>query len=336
MVFGAPPPPPPPLQIDEHLSGELGDRKCKSSIDNEDALNPGQIQFLKKFRDAPLSEEMIDYYSGIDYYRQLVGGDVGGFIQYLAREGYIQHQDLPGEGLICTEKGREITDRLVIGARSGVEDLLEFVKPLWVSEALKVATELKRDGNLSAAVVALKEAYKKASTSDDGCGIDAYLRLPSYLQKMGRYDEAWGFLNRLLLEGYPGQTENLPLRIADQTKIYKAMCRLLRNEGKRRQSIVFGVASLVSGLQCCYLQSKERDQPEDFREQRAERFRSQSQADNIRNEIKRIAGKEAGEELLEAVTRFLCGLLNQPAAIKYDRLIVEVDKMVWARNRLGC
>lgn len=325
-VLGIPPPPPPPLDP-RLLDGANASSPAKAS-ELQPRLSAGQVQFLKKFHDTPLSREMVDYYSGLEYYQHLVGGNVATFVGRLLREGLIQPHDTDRAAWICSDEGRRVAESAIIDTRTDSGNIIDYVQSLQASEILKVATELSRDGSLPAAVTVLREAYKKIGNSSVSYGIDTYLRLPSYLQKLGRYDEAWSFLNQLLARGYPNQIQNNALIVLSRSKIYKAMCRLLQHEGKGRKAIIFGAAAIVAEAQYYYLQSEERDWPKDFRKERAATFRSLSEATSIHDKMKKIAKKEINEVQLDNVINYLYRTLSRPKAIKYDRLIVEVDSLI--------
>ncbi len=271
---------------------------------------------------------MIDYYGSLEYYQHLVGGDVARFVNQLMSEGLIQPHDTDKAAWICSDAGRRVAESAIIDTRTDSRNIIDYVQSLQASETLKVATELNRDGNVPAAVLVLKEAYKKIGNSSVSYGIDTYLRLPSYLQKLGRYDEAWGFLNQLLARGYPNQIQNEALILLSRSKIYKAMCRLLQHEGKGRMAIIFGAASIVAEAQYYYLQSEEKDWPEDFKKERAATFRSLSDATSIHDKMKKIAKKEIANAQLDTITSYLCRTLSRPKTVKYDQLIVEVDSLI--------
>jgi hypothetical protein len=147
--FGPPPPLPP---RPERWGSQVDLRQCDSG---DRVLNPGQIQFLKKIRDRPLSDQDVEYYSRHVYYRDLVDGDLGEFIDRLELDGYIRRSGSTSEAWTCTAKGIEAVESLVIEARSSPAIINTALGELNASETLKIATELKRDGNLIGAVEAL-------------------------------------------------------------------------------------------------------------------------------------------------------------------------------------
>ncbi len=328
--LGIPPPPPPPIDP-RLLDGGNATSPAKSN-ELQPRMSAGQVQFPKKFLDSPLSREMVDYYIGIKDNQNLVGGDVATYVYQPMSEGLIQPHDTETASWICSDAGRSVEGSAIIDTRTDFGSIIDYVQSLQASETLKVATELNRDGNLPAAVLVLKEAYKQIGNSSVSYGVDTYLRLPSYLQKLGRYDEAWGFLNELLARGYPNQIQNEALILLSRSKIYKAMGRLLQHEGKGRMAIIFLAASIVAEAQYCYLQSEEKDWPKDFRKERAATFQSLSEATSIHEKIKKIAKKEITETKLEDVINYLCRTLSRPKTVKYDRLIVELDSLICAEK----
>ena len=323
--LGAPPPPPPP--IDPRLLGGSKKSNTQKSTEQIEELSAGQVQFLAKFKDIPLSEEMIDYYNGIVYYQSLVGGDVKKFVRYLENKGLIQSHDTSAASWICSDNGRQVSDKAIIDARAKPANIINFVKTLPTSEMLKVATQLKNDGNISAAILVLKEAEKKALDYDESLGVEFFIKIASYLQIQGDFDEAWGILNQLLSSSYPTQIQEKASTSLANSKIYKAMCQLLQREGRGRMAIAFGAASIVAEAECYYLQSIDKDSPKDLREEQMEAFIRLSKDAYVLSKVKRIAKKEVDDRALEKVTKYLSELLARPTAIKYDQLIAEVDAL---------
>jgi len=187
-----PPPPPPPLP-------ESWARNTRLKSKNEPevpALKPGQIQFLKKVLDAPLTRELLDYYKNIKYYQELVEGDVEEFVLGLSNDGYICEASDNSESWTCTEKGKQAATWLINHARTSEEELKKELSSLNANESLKIATELKRDGNLNAAIKALEISYEKIAKSTTTYKLETFLRISAYLQAAGRSDEAWEYLNR--------------------------------------------------------------------------------------------------------------------------------------------
>ncbi|MCP9846802.1 hypothetical protein KBY86_07885 [Synechococcus sp. Lug-A] len=271
---------------------------------------------------------MLDYYKGIEYYKQLVEGDVEDFMLSLSRLGYARCNNESPETWTCTEKGREATERLIVEARLDCKGIQGKVGNLGASEILKIATELKRDQNLDGAIEALKLAYKKIALTGTSYDVETYLRLSSYLQAAGRYDEAWGYLNKLLATGCPNQPTNKPLQALNNSKIYNSMSRLLKDENKLIKAVAFYALSLVANAQFYYLQGMEKDWPREFRKEQLQAFSDLSQPDTIRAFLRKAAGKSAEKIGLEELVPFICDTLESPSSIAYDKLLVEIDHIL--------
>jgi hypothetical protein len=69
-----------------------------------------------------------------------------------------------------------------------------------VDVLLKLATERKEAGDLDGAIEALLTA--RPGMSPDVYPIQSYLKLPLYLQRTGRFQEAWLDINHLLANLY--------------------------------------------------------------------------------------------------------------------------------------
>ena len=60
------------------------------------------------------------------------------------------------------------------------------------------ATALKKEGKIEEAIEKLHEAYAEAEKKKLTLTVKDYLRLPPYLQKANRNDEAWAWFNKLI------------------------------------------------------------------------------------------------------------------------------------------
>src|SRR5258708_2090283 len=98
------------------------------------------------------------------------------------------------------------------------------------SELLKQATRERDEGNLDAAVETLRRAYGEIAQSYVAYSVDTFLRLPLYLQKAGRNDEAWREFNLLLTRGFPNQIQNLELLPMEHSQIFDKMRLFLQRE----------------------------------------------------------------------------------------------------------
>lgn len=207
--------------------------------------------------------------------------------------------------------------------------------PLNASESLKVATELKRDGNLSAAIKALEISYEKIKASQTSYGVETFLRLPCYLQAAGRSDEAWGCLNRLLIEGYPNQLESDQFKAHDRSSIYSSMSNFLHNERRHHQAIVFGSLSLMAWAEFHYLQAKGYNKPCEslLRKEAQEQFVRCSQPTELEERLRRSIPKKSGKFDLSKIVDYICETLKKPDLIKYDISFVEIECILHEHNK---
>ena len=82
-------------------------------------------------------------------------------------------------------------------------------------ELLKAATQQHDTGDLDSAITTLREALKALSKTDTSYSVSTFTRLPLYLQKAGRFEEAKKEFE-ILLKSSPEQVE---LEFAHQTPV---------------------------------------------------------------------------------------------------------------------
>lgn len=318
--FGPPPPLPPRPPAWEMASDQ------KTSQQNDQDLKQGQIQFLKKIRDMPLTREMLDYYKGHEFYQELVDGDLEAFVRMLEQYGYIEKTSPETQVWTCTAKGEEAAAKLIVEARSNPACLQAGLKDLSADESLKIATELKRDGNLDGAIEALKISYEKIERSSTTYQSETFLRLPNYLVAAGRFDEAWGYLNKLITK-----TGNM----RDKSNIYGAMASALHKESKHAQAIALEALSLIAWAHFWHVQSEDTNfSPEaETRDEFREAFIKFSQDKYIASKLKQSIPKKAGTIALDMVVDYICKALEKPAEIKYDIAYVDIDRIIHAQIR---
>lgn len=105
------------------------------------------------------------------------------------------------------------------------------------SELVKESTALHKAGKFEEAVDKLKAAYKEAEEKRLTLTIKDYLKLPPYLQKAKRNDEAWAWFNELIRQM---ASDHMSL-----SEIYDKMRLFRQREGNPRDAIKFGVLSRV-------------------------------------------------------------------------------------------
>ena len=116
-------------------------------------------------------------------------------------------------------------------------------------DLLKQATAQEKAGDLNAAVATLRRAYDAIARDTIIYSVTTFLRLPLYLQKAGRNEEAWAEFNRLLTEGYPNQMRGADQKAIDASQIYDKMRLALQRQKRHDEAIIYGVLSLLSMAQ---------------------------------------------------------------------------------------
>lgn len=157
-------------------------------------------------------------------------------------------------------------------------------------ELLKQATANKAAGNLDRAIELLKQFWIAEPLGSGGYSVEAYLKLPMYLQHAGRRDEAWGLLNKLLTD----YVLSIP-KLNDQvlpmvwSEIYDKMRLLWQREGEASIAVKYGVLSHM-----CWLLGLHRQRR--------------------REELRHCAGREAIEAVVKPLLKKAKGL-HQTTAI---------------------
>lgn len=105
------------------------------------------------------------------------------------------------------------------------------------SELVKESTALHKVGKFDEAVDKLKAAYKEAEEKQLTLTIKDYLKLPPYLQKAKRNDEAWAWFNNLIR-----QTASDHMSLSE---IYDKMRLFRQSEGNPKDAIKYGVLSRI-------------------------------------------------------------------------------------------
>lgn len=124
-----------------------------------------------------------------------------------------------------------------------------------VAELLELAAKKKKE-NISEAIELLKKAYKESIKSDGGYCIDMYLKLPMYLQKANRPDEAIAEFENLLKNGYPYQTKDITLIPMEHAQIYDKMRLFWQREKQFAKAVNYGLYSILLSALGLYRQKR--------------------------------------------------------------------------------
>lgn len=135
-----------------------------------------------------------------------------------------------------------------------------FPQPPSIIKELSVqAAAYKRQGDMELATDSLKKMYKEIGHTTTDHGVDTFLRLPMYLQKAGKVNEAWEELNKLLEKGYPNQSTDPGIIAHNRADIYYKMRVFLEREEKWEYAIVYAFFFFLSRGIAFHLQHRKED-----------------------------------------------------------------------------
>lgn len=165
--------------------------------------------------------------------------------------------------------------------------------PPIISELLRKATATHDSGDFNNAVEYLKQAYREISKTTIGYPVQTFLRLPLYLQKAGRDQEAWGEFNKLLVNGHPNQMNDPCLIPMVHSNIYDKMRLFLQRKDDFQQAIIYCVLSFLLWMLGLHLQK------------RRSLLKRCSTKDSIKKQIHRLLKKSGKESSCEQLIDFI-------------------------------
>ncbi len=195
-------------------------------------------------------------------------------------------------------------------------------------ELLKQATAKKRAGDLESAIKLLRNSYKEISKSSIAYPVNTFLRLPAYLQEVGKSDEAWRELNNMLTKGYPNQLNNPEIIPIDHSAIYDAMRLFLQREGKNESAVKFGVLSYICWALALYRQSQSKDEDPFFIIERKDRLKKDFSRENIESTVTKLLRKAKKGELVQKVSAIIEEYIKKLPSIRLAELAEEIDRVV--------
>lgn len=121
--------------------------------------------------------------------------------------------------------------------------------PIDSGALLREATANKAAGNVNGAIELLKRFWIAEPFGSSGYGVEAYLKLPMYLQVAGRRDEAWRTLN-VLIADYVLSTPKLNDQVLPmmRSEIYDKMRLFWQREGEASSAVKYGILSHMNWL----------------------------------------------------------------------------------------
>lgn len=122
-------------------------------------------------------------------------------------------------------------------------------QPIDSSELLRNATAEKARGNINCAIELLKRFWEEEPFASSGFGVEAYLKLPMYLQQAGQPAEAWRTLKTVLSDYALSEAQqNEPIVPMARSLIYDKMRLFWQREGKAQAAIKYGILSHMQWL----------------------------------------------------------------------------------------
>lgn len=198
-----------------------------------------------------------------------------------------------------------------------------------ISELLREATAKKDSGNIDEAVNCLKKAYKKISKTKIDYTIATFLRLPLYLQKGKKAEEAWKEFNNLLKKGYPNQSSFS--KNIDKSKIYDKM-RLFMQRGKKPiEAVQYGIMSIFFDLLSCYKAMKQ-EKNEKFKNNLQERYNIITSKESYRDEVKKLLKKAKKQNLLNEICSIVESNIKQIPNINIENIGKTIDDILTASD----
>ena len=116
-----------------------------------------------------------------------------------------------------------------------------------IRELLKEATALK-DADPDGVIDILRDAYALIASTNTAHTLETFLRLPLYLQKVGRSDEAWKEFNDLLDDGYPNMPSDEASWSGMRSSVLDKMRLFLQREKRFPESVQYGILSIISKI----------------------------------------------------------------------------------------
>ncbi len=147
--------------------------------------------------------------------------------------------------------------------------------------------------------------------------LSVLFRLPLYLQKAGRNDEAWREFNLLLTHGFPNQIKNLEVLPMEHSEIYDKMRLFLQREKKFDVAIRFGVLSYITwaiGL---------------HRQKRKDELKFYVEQNNIEEDLIGVIKKAKKIELKSEIVNVVLTEIENLPNIDLGKLGRKIDRIVF-------
>lgn len=186
---------------------------------------------------------------------------------------------------------------------------------------LRESTAAKEAGNMGGAIDLLRQFWLVVPFGS-GYGVEAYLKLPMYLQQAGRRDEAWRALNELMT-GYVLPTaklndECLPMM---HSEIYDKMRLFWQREGESSLAVKYGILSHMHWMLGLH------------RQRRREEFRDCGSRETIEVVVRPLLKKAKHVHLMSRLCDFVEAQVRKLPALDVHSVGSGVDQLVLAASQ---
>lgn len=185
------------------------------------------------------------------------------------------------------------------------------------NDLMKESTALKKSGKFNEAVEKIKEAYKEAQEKSLTLTVNDYLKLPPYLQKAGKNDEAWGWFNDLIRS-----FANDPMSLS---QIYGKMGLFRERENNPRDAIKYNV---LSSMYWC-LGLHEQITQHGWTDRKPELTRCKQ---NITDGYEKILKKAGCEHLEGGLKKLIAEHMKVFPNIRMPDVVRDINKLVSERT----
>lgn len=190
---------------------------------------------------------------------------------------------------------------------------------------LRKATQLKKEGDIEAAISSLRTAYGIAGKD---IGVDERIRLPQYLQIAGRNDEAWKEFNDLIIEA--GSSQIKELAYFDLENIYDKMRLFLQREGRFIDAIGTGVLSYTCFVRAVFFQATSNQKVFTYmREERTKQLAFITEEGFIEKMVFPLLKKAGKEKYLDDMkTIIFSGVKKLPDVSAVEAISINVNNLL--------
>lgn len=204
-----------------------------------------------------------------------------------------------------------------------------------VSRLLKAATAEQKGGNPDQAIKLLHRAYGLMAKSPISRSIETYLRLPLYLQKDGRFDEAMVEFDAVLSAipakiarefAHCGQTTQRRIVATDRSIVYDKMRLACQREKRPERAVMYAVFSHAERCLGLEYQRAQGEHWNDGYEEEYQAVRSRESWEKIVAKLFRIGLAIDKEKLLRACDAFV----EAVSANGLAALVKKVEEIVAA------